>query len=563
MSRNKFYRVLSLVLAVVLLLAFAAPTITTAQSGSDAVLTFAESTMPTFTSNFNPFNSGSALPGTLNVIHEPLMIFNSATGELMPWLATGYSWSDDLLTLTFTLRDSVLWSDGEPFTASDVAFTFNLLKTAPGVNSASLSALTGDSAYVDSITAPDDHTVVFSFSRVYTPGLFELITQVIVPEHIWSGVTDVVAFTNDTPVGTGPFTELANFTGQSYELDKNPHYWQEGKPTFKGVVYEAFADGNAASLAMANGEIDWSNLFIVDPANNFVAADAANRYFIMEEGPNMGLLAMNETRAPFDNADVRRAISMAINRDQISLIGEGGVVSPTDVTGLTGFYNAWKVADVSSLGDWTTYNPDAANQLLDAAGLTRGSDGIRVLPDGTRMSYDVMVLPAPNWIADLQIASENLADVGIELNVVPNPNFPEWLQTQQTGNFDMIFSIVDGNATPFRFYRMTMSSELLAPEGTAAQGNYSRYSGGAADDLLTQFSSASSLDQEHQIVDQLQQVFASEVPAVPLVPLGGMGLINTTRFTGFPTTDNYYASAQPNPTFFADILVVLTTITPK
>lgn len=561
MSFSKFSRVFTLLLLSAVLISGVGMLSTQAQSGSDAVLTLAEQTLPTFTRNYNPFITTS-LPGTINVIHEPMMIFTAA-GELVPWLATDFAWSEDLLTLTFTIREDVKWSDGEPFTASDVAFTFNLLKTAPGVNSAVLAALTGDSAYISDISAVDDGSVAFSFTRVYTPGLYELISQNIVPEHVWAEVTDVVAFTNETPVGTGPFTEITSFAPQAYELGKNPNYWQPGKPAFRGVVYQAFADSNAASLAMVEGTIDWSNLFILDPANNFVSRDAANRYFILEEGPNMAILAMNISREPFDDINVRKAISMALNRDQITLIGEGGVVSAPDITGLTDFYGAWKVDDLATLGDWTTYNPDIANQLLDAAGLARGADGVRVTPDGARMSYNVMVLPAPNWIADLQIASENLREVGIELTVQPNPNFPEWLQTAQTGNFDMHFSIVDGNATPFRFYRNTMSSELLAPEGTAAQANYSRYPGAAADDLLAQFASAPGLEQQMQVAAELQAVFAQEVPAVPLVPLGGMGLVNTTRFTGFPTAENYYASAQPNPTFFADILVVLTTITPK
>jgi peptide/nickel transport system substrate-binding protein len=174
-----------------------------------------------------------------------------------------------------------------------------------------------------------------------------------------------------------------------------------------------------------------------------------------------------------------------------------------------------------------------------------------------------MVLPAPNWIADLQIASENLREVGVELVVQPNPNFPEWRQTQMTGNYDMHFSIIDGNATPFRFYRNTMSSELYAPEGTSSEGNYVRYDGGAADDLLVQFAAAPDVESQMAVAAELQAVFAAEVPAVPLIPLGGMGLVNTSRFTGFPTADNYYASAQPNPAFFSDILLVLTQITPR
>lgn len=91
-----------------------------------------------------------------------------------------------------------------------------------------------------------------------------------------------------------------------------------------------------------------------------------------------------------------------------------------------------------------------------------------------------------------------------------------------------------------------MSSELLAPEGTKVQGNYSRYAGAAADDLLTQFASAPDLEQQMQVAAALQSVFAQEVHVVPLATLGGMGLVITSRFTGFPTAENYCASAQPN-----------------
>lgn len=580
---KRFYLVFALVLiAAALLSACGAPAATDAAAteaavattdeqsaeaaaagASGGVLTLGEQSMPTFTRNFNPLTPNSPLPGAINLIHEPLMIYNSVTGEIVPWLATEYAWSEDLKTLTFTIRDGVKWSDGEPFTAGDVAFTFNLLKNAPGVSSTVLSALVGDSAYVDTITAPDDQTVQFTFKTVYTPGVYELINQNIVPEHIWQDVTDVVAFTNETPVGTGPFTEVVNFTPQAYQIDKNPNYWQEGKPAFQSVVYKAFADANAASLAMVDGEIDWSNYRLTDPQNEFVSKDAANRYFINSEGPNMAILAMNIGRPPFDDVNVRKAISMAINREQVAMIGEGGVVQPADVTGLTSLYTPWKVSDPAALGDWATYNIDKANELLDAAGMTLGADGIRVTPDGTPMRYTVAVLPAPNWLADLQVAAENLKEVGIELTVQPQPNYPEWVGAQQTGNFDMLFSIIDGNATPYRFYRMTMSSDLLQPEGTAAQGNYTRYADGKADDLLQQFAAATDPAQQKEIAQELQAVFAEEVPAVPLVPLGGMGLVNTSRLTGFPTADNYYASAEPNPSFFADWLLVLTQLQPK
>ena len=565
-----------LIIAVIVLMIFASATGLMAGGQQEApaqaeltemgdpnkVLTLGDQNNAVFTRNFNPFITTCML-GARNMIHEPLMIFNSVKGELVPWLAESYSWSDDLLTLTLDIRKGVKWSDGVDFTANDVAFTFNMIKTKPGVNSSILSALVGDNAFIDSITAVDDYTVEFSFNRAYTPGLYELITENIVPEHVWGAVDDVVAFTNENPVGTGPFTEITQFSDQVFEISKNPYYWQEGKPKFRAVVWKAYGDNNAAALAMVNGEIDWSNYALADPENSFVKKDAANRHLMYEEGPNMAVLELNTEVKPFDDINVRKAFSMALNREQISLIGEAGIVRPTDVTGLTHFYDAWKVSEPASLADWATYNPEKANQLLDAAGLKKGSDGIRLTADGKKMSYEVQVLPAPNWIASLQIASDNLKEVGVELRVTPQPVFPEWLMRGKLGTYDVHFAIMDGNATPYRFYRNTLSAELLVPQGVPAEGNYSRYKGAAAENELARFARSTNVSEQKDIVLDLQEIFAAEVPAVPFVALGGQGLINTKNFGGFPTADNYYASVQPNPAYFSDCLLVLTEIYPK
>ncbi|MCB9423095.1 MAG: ABC transporter substrate-binding protein [Ardenticatenaceae bacterium] len=528
---------------------------------SDALLTIPEANVQ-FVRNFNPL-SNSAMVCTRNCIYEPLMILNSMTSELEPWLAESFEFSDDGLTLTFNLREGVLWSDGEPFTAEDVVYTFEVVRDVAGVDSPVLAAMAGDTAYVDAVTAVDDTTVQFTFNRVNTPAIYELIDQDIIPQHVFSAYDDVIATTNENPVGTGPFTEVVSFSSQSYQINANPNYWQEGVPTFAGIEYVAYGDGNAAALAAVNGDVDWSNAQIQDPETTFVSVDPDNRYSITFEDSNYNILALNTQVAPFDDVNVRKAISMAINREQIALIAENGIVGPFDVTGLTAAYDGWKVDDVAALGDWTTYNPEMANELLDAAGLARGDDGIRVLPDGTRMSYSIGVLPAPNWIAGNEIVAQNLAEVGIELAVVPNPNFPEYIETLQTGNFDMAFGIIDAGATPYTVYNSTMSSILLAPVGERSPGNYTRYDGGAADDLLAQFAAATTVAEQHEIVNELQRVFAEEVPVVPVIAHGGVAHVMTTTFTGFPTADNLYASPEPNPAFEDDFLLVVTRLTAK
>jgi peptide/nickel transport system substrate-binding protein len=134
-----------------------------------------------FVRNFNPFASRPLVP-TLAGIYEPLMIYNMAKGELVPWLADKYAFSADNKTLTFTLHDGVKWSDGQPLTARDVAFTYNLLKNTSGLQGPGLQAV-GASGYIDSVAAPDDKTVAFTFKQVNTPGLYDIIQQNIVPEQ--------------------------------------------------------------------------------------------------------------------------------------------------------------------------------------------------------------------------------------------------------------------------------------------------------------------------------------------------------------------------------------------
>lgn len=524
---------------------------------SDALLTIPEANAE-FVRNFNVFGANSMV-GARNMVYEPLMILNSMTSELEPWLAESYEFSDDGLTLTFNLREGVLWSDGEPFTADDVVYTFEAVRDVAGVDSPALGALTGDSAYVDSFTAVDDTTVQFVFNRINAPGVAELIDQEIVPEHIFSAQDDVLAFVNETPVGTGPFTEIVSFSTQSYQANANPNYWQP--LTYAGIEFVSYGDGNAAALAAVSGDVDWSNVNIDNPEETFVSVDPDNRYTITFEDRNFNILALNIQREPFNDVNVRKAISMGINRQQIATIAENDYVGTADVTGLNAIFNNWKVDDVSSLGNWTDYNPEMANQLLDEAGLVRGDDGIRMLPDGTRMSYTIGVLPAPQWMAGNGILAQNLAEIGVEVIVEPQPVFPEYLETCQGGDYDMAFCIVSGLPGPFNVYDKTMNSAYLSDERQAA--NYTRYDGGAADELLEQYSSATTLEEQREIIFELQAIFAEEVPVIPVIAHGGVAHVNETEFTGFPTLDNLYASPEPNPSFEDDFLLVITSLTVK
>ncbi|MBN9390963.1 MAG: ABC transporter substrate-binding protein [Chloroflexi bacterium] len=537
----------------------------TATPAGKGVLTLGNGTTSTFSRNFNPFVS-SPLFLTMNTIYEPLMIYNTVKGELMPWLATGYKWSADNKQLTFTLQNNVKWSDGQPFTAKDVAFTFNLFKNKPGLQGPSLVAMTGNNAYVESVTATDDTTVVFNFKQVFTPGLYDIIGQMIVPEHIWKDVADPSKATNDNPVGTGPFTQVTNFQSQAYQVDKNPNYWQPGKPYFQSIRMLAFGSNDAFNLALANGQIDWASTYIPKVEDVYVAKKPANYGYWFPLTGQMVVLALNLTKKPFDDVNVRKAISYALNRQQMATVAESGYTKPADVTGLAEGQPKFKVADPTKLGDWTNYNVAKANQLLDAAGLKKGSNGMRTLPDGTPLKFTLSTVNGfTDWIAASQIIVQNLKAVGIDVSVTQT-DAAAWIGLRQKGQFDMTISLMNGS-NPYIIYRNAMSNTLLKPVGEATvAGNFERYSGGKADDLLTQFAGTSDEAKQKEIAGQLQQVFADEAPLLPLFPLPQWYEYNTTNFEGFPTKDNPYIAGQRGDNSqdgTSPILPIITTIKPK
>ena len=279
----------------------------------DELVSVSTEAQQTWLRNFNPLlNEGSVRWPTHCGVYEPLLVYNVINGETLPWLATKWEFSADAKTLTFTIREGVKWSDGTPLTAKDVAFTFNLMKEKTALTGGAGGARAVLDGYVTKIEAPDDTTAVFTFSEAFTPGLWDIGESMIVPEHIWKDVEDPVTFTNENPVGSGPFTEIGKFEAQYYEVLANPNYWQEGKPYIKGFRFPALPDNETANLATVNGEIDWASNFIPDIENAYVSKDPEHNHYWFPATGDEVMLYVNCTKAPFDDVNVRKAFSMAL-----------------------------------------------------------------------------------------------------------------------------------------------------------------------------------------------------------------------------------------------------------
>ena len=178
-----------------------------------------------WTCGFSPYNPSSDFL-SVGVIYEPLMFVDTlANAKVTPWLATSYAWSDGNKVITFNIRRGVKWTDGKPFTAADVAFTFNMLKKYPALDLNSVWSV------LSSVVQKGADQVVMTFKTAAVPYFYYIADQVgIVPQHIWAGVKNPVTFPDSNPIGTGPYT-VQNCTPQNVSYVRNPHYWQPGKPT--------------------------------------------------------------------------------------------------------------------------------------------------------------------------------------------------------------------------------------------------------------------------------------------------------------------------------------------
>ena len=185
------------------------------EGGEQPVLNVHANTSPTYQANFNPL-SPTVLPGALGLIYEPLVAYSPMKpNEGMPWLAEKAEFNDDGTELTFTLREGVTWSDGKPFTSKDVAYTFNLYVEEPATNTGALP--------VKSAEASDEKTAVVTFSEPVFAKMPQIGNTIVLPEHVFSAETPL-EFTNEKPIGTGPYT-IKSFADQLYSFEKNAKYW--------------------------------------------------------------------------------------------------------------------------------------------------------------------------------------------------------------------------------------------------------------------------------------------------------------------------------------------------
>jgi peptide/nickel transport system substrate-binding protein len=515
----------------------------------------------TWTCQFNPFNSAVLGPGiTFAPVYEPLEFVNilQSTAAPKPMLATSSNWSNGFKTLTFTIRKGVTWSDGKPFSAADVAYTFNAMKSDKAID---LNALwSADGGPLTGVAMKGNDQVVFTFNKPSQPIFYFVADQTpIVPQHIWSTLNQskLHSFGDSRPVGTGPY-EVSSCSGQNIKYLRNPHYWQSSPghpvPQIQEVDYPAFLSNTPGNLYLSQGQAQWGGQYIPNVQSFYVAKDPTHRHIWFPPVLNVALVP-NLSNPLLAKLPVRQAIAYALNKPTIARLGEGGEQTPANQTGVvTPTFQSWVDTSLAQ----PTYDPAKAQQILKSAGFTKGSDGIYHDASGNRLSFTIKTISGySDWDASLQIIVQQLKAVGIAATVQDENSTP-YTADIQGGHFQLAYAGSGGPAAspgPSPYYELR--GWLFS--GNIGSTNYSRYKSSSTDALFNQYAAASA-SQQVQIMHQVQKVMVDDLPFIPTTQGVDWFQYDTTHIGGWPTPSNPYA--QPSPYSFPDNGQVLTHLYP-
>ncbi|HEY2695709.1 MAG TPA: ABC transporter substrate-binding protein [Pseudonocardiaceae bacterium] len=520
-------------------------------SGDSSTLVIEDNPVSPFTRDFNPFdtNDTAQLVNAVGLIYEPLLQFNvMKPGTVYPWLAKSYAFSDSGKTVTFHLQPNAKWNDGKAFTSQDAAFTFDLLKKNKAINTNGIEPA--------SISTPDTHTLVLNFATPQYTNLYYIGSVYMVPEHIWSAVANPSTWNDTDPVGTGPY-QLNQFNAQGFTLSKTSTYWQPDQVKIANVRFPSYVSNTSASLALAQGQIDWGGNDIANIDKTFIAADRThNKYWFAPV--NVVTLQLNTTKPPLNDAAVRRAISAGIDRDALSKIGETGYEPPATSSGglLLGGVDD-KYLDPSVNKDLAQDNDKVAS-ILTADGYTKVNG--KWAKNGATIKFS---LEDPTSYSDYY---ENINLISQQLNAegfdtTPTGTTPDtWVSDYNTGAFQATIRWGNVGPTPYFQYDNWLDSNLTAPIGTAATGDQTRFNDPDAQAALAEFANTDDPNTQADALTKLQQIVAQQAPVIPLLYGAAWDEYSTKKFTGWPTAANPYEDPTPNSPFLEYTVLHLTPV---
>lgn len=479
--------------------------------------------------NYNALNPN---PLVSTWLFEPLMIRDEFTCEAIPWLATGYEW-ETASRMRIDIRDGVVWTDGTPFTANDVAFMFNVAKEYPAVDRAGLwTDLFG--APATQVTAPDDKTVLIEFAGNAVPKTDAILSTKIFPEHVYSSVGDPTQYIDANPVSTGPFVP-ETYNGRQLVLKRNDSYWNGDNLKVERVVMEGQFDANSGALRLRNGALDLYLGDIPNPARS-VARDGVSFYY-----PPGGttVVALNMKRPITGNVDFRRAMAYAIDKDALALRASFGIMDPGSQTMLKLPVQEDQVPSQWKGKEFIPYDQDEANRILDEGGFTKGANGWRTAPDGSAINLVFSVQAGwMDYIAMADVIVRGLNAVGIQAKVVTtDPNAVDSMK--KSGEFDMVLDSIGGGCQRARDLGGRLTTSQIS-SGDTLLLNIAQYSNPEVDQIVEEWGANTDPAKDPGYLSQIVDVYMNEMPYIALQYAPARLIYRTEEASGWPSEENPY-----------------------
>ncbi len=481
-----------------------------------------------------------------SLVNEPLAKFDPS-GQIVATLAAEVPTIDnggvaaDFSSMTWTLQEGILWSDGTPFTADDVVFTWEYC-------SDELTGCSADFTTVESVVADDDLTVTVNFTDPLPypyqdfVGYTEPILQRAQFQDCIGEQASACTDQNFAPVGTGPYmvTELRPEDTVSYEWNPNYRGVAEGKPFFTTVTIKGGGDAESAARSVLEiGEADYAWNLQVAPEILAPMEAAGNGRLASGFTANVEHINLNQTDPNADppsewmedgstnhpvlyqNPEFARALSLAIDRDALVAVGYGAAGRPT--------CTLWPVGDQqSSNQDWCLeFNPDEANSILDELGYEdTDGDGVRETDDGIALEFTYATSTNAVRQSNQDIIKSNWADIGVSVEML-NEDASLFFDGTSASDasiwkfFNDMEMFTNGASAPdpIGYFQGWITDEIpSAALGWPSSGNMPRMSVAEYDELWAEGSQTAPTDPAYLgIVERLQDIQVEVGAVIPLI----------------------------------------------
>jgi peptide/nickel transport system substrate-binding protein len=531
MKRGKadLSEVLPLVLIAALLVVSTFGVISSAQTTTAANGTFIVGYGGTPFDTFNPFTTYTVVSTMSTIdVYDTLVRLSPNFSSAVPDLAYKWTIFPNNSAAEFYLVRNATWSDGQPVTAQDVVYSYEVANN-------SASRLEPNVLPITSVQALNNYTVIFHYkpTLLFISNIASVVD--IVPEHVWikyvpnpANATQLDNYQDYPLVGSGPFNLTGYVQSQYIELTANPNYFYVSeRPHVQHVVIQFYKDTNSMIAALEAGQINAVAPTMLPAQAATLKSNYPNIKVVVEPGEELWYLAINvypygHGNPTLKDLRVREALAHAINTTELAQVIWQGYATPA--AGLlpigSKFYDPYLKP--------YQFNLTWANQTLNQAGYKMGPNGVRVSPNGTALSYNLYVISSdPEEIQAANIIASWWKQIGVQANVQAEDGGA--LANIIWPNFTQDFDLWDWFTSPAV---PTLLSVFLANQtetGTSDSG----YNNSAYDKLYGQMITTTNITQLYQDNYQLQSMLYNDLPYIMLYYVDSIEAYNTQQFTGF------------------------------